>query len=161
MGNFNATTTVVPQRPRTAVRKSLMNRYYIGLACTMHDPALAIVNPDGEVLFAEATERHTQVKRAFNMPADNLDYIGSMLQKYCRPDADLIVAKTWTKHFERGSKLLDVLMSPFYLLPKDAYWAPLADTLRLASRANAHSVAYAGESLRFMFRQEANLRHAV
>ena len=29
-----------------------MSRYYIGLANTVHDPAIAIVGPDGEVLFA-------------------------------------------------------------------------------------------------------------
>ena len=33
-------------------------RYYLGLATTFHDPALAIVGPDGSVLFAEATERY-------------------------------------------------------------------------------------------------------
>ena len=41
------------------------NVYHIGLSCTYHDPALAVVGPDGRVLFAEATERHTGSKHAF------------------------------------------------------------------------------------------------
>ncbi|WP_164093726.1 hypothetical protein, partial [Stenotrophomonas maltophilia] len=32
-------------------------RYTLGLATTFHDPALALVGPDGAVLFAEAAER--------------------------------------------------------------------------------------------------------
>ncbi len=39
-----------------------MKRNYIGLACTFHDPALAIVNVRGELVFAEATERPFQTK---------------------------------------------------------------------------------------------------
>ncbi|MGA1474507.1 MAG: hypothetical protein ACO4AI_04930 [Prochlorothrix sp.] len=40
-----------------------MKRTYIGLACTNHDPALAIVNSQGEITFAEAAERYLQTKR--------------------------------------------------------------------------------------------------
>jgi carbamoyltransferase len=39
-------------------------KFYIGLGNTFHDPALAIVNSAGEVLFAEASERYLQNKRA-------------------------------------------------------------------------------------------------
>ncbi|AFZ24137.1 hypothetical protein Cylst_1888 [Cylindrospermum stagnale PCC 7417] len=47
----------------------LMNCYYIGLANTCHDPAIAIVDSTGNVLFAEALER--QGKRISN-PIDTV-----------------------------------------------------------------------------------------
>ena len=37
---------------------------YIGIATTFHDPAIAIVDRTGKILFAEATERRLQDKRA-------------------------------------------------------------------------------------------------
>jgi carbamoyltransferase len=46
-----------------------MRRIYCGIACTAHDPAIALVNSDGEVLYAQATERQTQTKRAWHMHA--------------------------------------------------------------------------------------------
>jgi carbamoyltransferase len=43
-----------------------VKKYYIGLSITYHDPALAIIDEQGDVLFAEATERYMQNKRAIN-----------------------------------------------------------------------------------------------
>jgi len=59
-----------------------MNRdtLYMGLAVTYHDPALALIGPDGEVLFAEATERYLQYKRALNAEPDNLYQLPEILQ---------------------------------------------------------------------------------
>jgi predicted NodU family carbamoyl transferase len=45
-------------------------RYTVGLATTFHDPAIAIVGPDGEVLFAEASERYLQFGK-FRLPDVN------------------------------------------------------------------------------------------
>ena len=73
-----------------------MKRNYIGLACTGHDNALAIVNSEGEVVFAEGTERYLQNKRAFNCPPDDLIKVGSLIERYCEPGADLVVVKTWS-----------------------------------------------------------------
>lgn len=42
--------------------------YYIGLCATYHDPALALLDEAGNVLFAEATERFLQYKRALDAP---------------------------------------------------------------------------------------------
>ena len=47
-------------------------RNYIGLSCTYHDQALAIVDDTGTVRFAEGTERHLQYKRAANCTPDVL-----------------------------------------------------------------------------------------
>ena len=43
-----------------------MTSNYIGLACTPHNPALAIVNSEGHVVFAEGTERALQDKMAWH-----------------------------------------------------------------------------------------------
>lgn len=66
---------------------------YIGLACTAHDPAIAIVDARGDVVFAEATERALQSKRAFHTPPDPLGVIGDLLDRHT--DGDVVVATTW------------------------------------------------------------------
>ena len=73
-----------------------MKRNYIGIASTFHDPALAIVNSRGEVVFAEGSERYLQNKRAINCPADDVNRIGELLSAYCEPNADLVVASTFS-----------------------------------------------------------------
>jgi len=69
---------------------------YIGLACSLHDPAVAIVNSRGELVFAEATERSLQSKRGWNAVPDQLNSIGKLMDEYCEPDADMVVALTWS-----------------------------------------------------------------
>lgn len=73
--------------------------YYIGIATTFHDPALAIVGPTGEVLFAEATERSAQDKRAHDQRPDPILRISQPLRRYCDPEGELIVATTWSRIF--------------------------------------------------------------
>ncbi len=68
---------------------------YLGLACTMHDPAIAIVNSEGSVVFAEAAERPLQTKRAFNCPPDGMNSIAGLLKEYCEGD-EVVIARTWT-----------------------------------------------------------------
>ncbi|MGZ8224608.1 MAG: carbamoyltransferase family protein, partial [Methylobacter sp.] len=60
-----------------------MNKYYIGLSVTYHDSALAIIDTQGEVLFAEATERYLQNKRALNCEPDQLLLVPDLLEQYC------------------------------------------------------------------------------
>ncbi|TQV66320.1 carbamoyltransferase [Exilibacterium tricleocarpae] len=71
-------------------------RNYIGLSVTGHDNAIAIINSEGEVVFAEAAERYMQNKRAFCCPADDFLRIRSLIDDYCEPGAELVVAKTWS-----------------------------------------------------------------
>ncbi len=82
-----------------------MKVYYIGLSVSTHDPALAIVDQDGRILFAEATERHLQYKRAPNCEPDN-ERLPSLLKKYCDPDAEFVAAINWRKFSVRSSRLL-------------------------------------------------------
>ncbi len=85
-----------------------MKQYYIGLSVSTHDPALAIVDQDGQVLFAEATERFLQYKRAPNCEPDN-ERLVALLQRHCDPEAEFIVAVNWRKFTARASRLLSQL----------------------------------------------------
>ncbi|MCI0666731.1 MAG: nodulation protein nolNO [Methylococcaceae bacterium] len=82
-----------------------MKRYYIGLSVSTHDPALAIVDQDGETLFAEATERFLQYKRAPNCEPDN-ERLVSLLRRHCDQKAQFIVAVNWRRFTARFSRLL-------------------------------------------------------
>ena len=77
----------------------MTKRYYIGLATTFHDPALAIVGPNGDVLFAEATERFLQYKRAVNCEPDTVTRMPDLLKEYLEPDAEVVVATTWSEQY--------------------------------------------------------------
>lgn len=82
-----------------------MNRYYIGLATTFHDPALAIVDAGGRVVFAEAAERWTQQKRGLNHDPDAFMRVGGLLAEYCDPDSEFVVATSWSNPFTRLLRL--------------------------------------------------------
>jgi carbamoyltransferase len=81
-------------------------RNYIGLSSTFHDPAVAIVNSLGEVVFAEGSERYLQNKRALGAPPDDIVYIDQLLKRYCQPDAEIVVARTWLP-WTPGANVLD------------------------------------------------------
>jgi len=74
-----------------------VGKFYIGLSVTYHDPALAIIDDQGEVLFAEATERHLQNKRALNCPPDQLFYVPGLLAQYCPDPDEIVIAINWRK----------------------------------------------------------------
>ncbi|MCI5125045.1 MAG: hypothetical protein D3925_11355 [Candidatus Electrothrix sp. AR5] len=73
-----------------------MHRNYIGIACTGHDGAISIVNAKGEIIFAEAAERYLQNKRAILSPPIDIVRIHEVINKYCDPDAKIIIAKSWS-----------------------------------------------------------------
>jgi carbamoyltransferase len=73
-----------------------MNRFYVGLAATVHDSAVAIVGPSGEPLFAEATERYMQQKKAYNCPPDDLIRMPELVATYCDRDAEVVAAVSWS-----------------------------------------------------------------
>lgn len=93
-------------------------RYTIGLATTFHDPAIAIIGPDGEVLFAEATERYLQYKRAPNCEPDSAPRMEGLLKRYIPEDAEVAIATSWGEDFtgfldqmaRAGSFTLDSLL---------------------------------------------------
>ena len=75
-----------------------MRKYYIGLSVTYHDPALAIIDQQGVVLYAEATERILQNKRALNCPPDALFDIEAILRRYCVSPDVIDIAINWKKN---------------------------------------------------------------
>ncbi len=92
--------------------------YTIGLATTFHDPAIAIIGPDGEVLFAEATERYLQYKRAPNCEPDSAPRMEGLLKRYIPEGAEVRIATSWGEDFtgfldqmaRAGSFTLDALL---------------------------------------------------
>ncbi len=92
--------------------------YTIGLATTFHDPAIAIIGPDGRVLFAEATERYLQFKRAPNCEPDPAPRMEALLKRYIPADAQVAIATSWGAEFtgfldqmsRAGSFTLDALL---------------------------------------------------
>lgn len=57
-------------------------KYYIGISSGFHDGALALVNEEGKIVFAEATERFTQNKRSLTSVADNYFLSDKILNAY-------------------------------------------------------------------------------
>lgn len=80
-------------------------RVYVGLASSFHDPAIAVVTYGGQVLFAEATERRLQDKRAINSPPDGLNYIYPLLRRLVADRSHLVVASSWSSPY-RLSELI-------------------------------------------------------
>jgi carbamoyltransferase len=76
---------------------SAVMKNYIGLAVSGHDPAIAIIDKHGELVFAEAAERRLQVKRAWGCPPDHINYVQDLVQQYCDPGLDTVVGLTWGK----------------------------------------------------------------
>ncbi|TCR70593.1 carbamoyltransferase C-terminal domain-containing protein [Bosea sp. BK604] len=92
--------------------------FKIGLATTFHDPAIAIIDPDGMVVFAEATERYLQFKRAPNCEPDTVPRMESLLRRYIPKGAEVTIATSWSAEFtgfldqmdRAGSFTLDALL---------------------------------------------------
>ena len=116
-----------------------MPKYYVGLAATLHDPALAIVDPEGQPLFAEATERYLQNKRAFHAPPDDLMRLPGLLHRYCpEPDSEFVAAISWSAPFLHRLELMasTITPQPIYSVPtSDLSWPALdAGVMCLALR---------------------------
>lgn len=107
-------------------------RAYVGFASTVHDPAIAIVSEHGEVVFAEALERSQQRKRAWHAPPDDIDHVGSLVERWC-PDATAFVAATsWS---DRSLRLAPVVRRALRLR---ARWQSRASHRSDAERFAAH-----------------------
>lgn len=77
----------------------MRNRFYVGLSTSFHDGALAIVDPTGAVVFAEATERYLQYKRALNIAPDLHQRTSELLKTYCGGNTEIVIAHTWSESF--------------------------------------------------------------
>lgn len=68
---------------------------YLGLGSTYHDPALAVIDDTGQVVFAEALERPLQYKRAINMEPDNPFELPRVLKTYGKGVDRIVIASNW------------------------------------------------------------------
>ncbi len=85
--------------------------YYLGLSTSGHDPALALVDDQGQVLFAEATERFLQDKRAWGAAPDHPGHLAGVLAAHCEEDARFVVATSWTRlKAELPTEAMDTLL---------------------------------------------------
>ena len=126
-----------------------MTRNYIGLACTFHDPALAVVNSRGEIVFAEATERPYQTKRGLHCPPDSMSYLDNILRTHCESGAELTVAKSWSQPHQRRLHLIERLCALVgYLCPSYGPQTEFGSALRYMLRSQLHSMSVATECLR-------------
>lgn len=78
------------------------DRVYVGLAATLHDPAIALVASDGNPIFAEGAERPLQSKRAFNCPPDDLRRAPQLLREHGLERAEIVAAVSWSDGFLSG-----------------------------------------------------------
>ncbi len=85
------------------MKKVPSQKYYIGIASGFHDAAIALVNENGEVIFAEATERFLQSKRALTSVADNYFLSEKIIKHF--PFSEYEIAINW-KLFEKPIKNL-------------------------------------------------------
>jgi carbamoyltransferase len=83
-----------------------LDRYYVGLATSFHDPAIAVVDSRGQIVFAEASERSLQSKRAIACAADLRENAYRIVTQHCDPKAEYVVAKSWSR---RARRTLDAL----------------------------------------------------
>ncbi|WP_022948916.1 carbamoyltransferase family protein [Methylohalobius crimeensis] len=93
----------------------MSQRIYIGLSTTYHDPAIAVVDETGRVLFAEAAERCLQYKRGLNVPPDPLPHVTDWLERYCDHADTWVIASNWSRKrpwYEYASRWLG------YFLPQ-------------------------------------------
>lgn len=136
-----------------------MATWYLGLSTSGHDPALAIVNEAGQVVYAEATERFLQDKRAWGIAPDHAPHLERAL-KACgaSPETDRFCVGTSWKAMKAQ---MDVNVHDAML--------PALDTLWMRG-LHATQQAMAGHSLlrlgvtperQHLVRHEHHLCHAV
>jgi carbamoyltransferase len=153
--------------------------YTIGLATTFHDPAVAILDPDGVVIFAEATERYLQYKRAPNCEADPAPRMDELIKRYIPRDASVRIATSWGAEFtgfldemsRAGSFSLDALqkLSPELnrsLVPERTERALIASLHHAQQRAGLGTVlaldrAFGSADIVGLTRHDHHLSHAA
>ena len=117
---------------------------YIGLAVTQHDPALAIVNSSGELVFAEGTERYHQVKRAWNCVPDDLNRICSLIDEHCEPGCRLVAARSWSR------KMPGILRSFFATRPAVSGYRAVKESLGRSSPDEETGFAFVDAQARWL-----------
>lgn len=118
-----------------------MHKYFIGFSTSGHDPALALVNEEGKVVFAEATERFVQQKRAWGICPDNPDLIREVISENCNANATFFMSKSWSK--TKKNQLLDV-KGGYFFEDQDIQWL-LALQAKVQEATGVNLKQYLGE----------------
>jgi carbamoyltransferase len=74
-------------------------KIYIGLATSGHDSSIAFLSDTGTLLFAEASERYLQNKRALNSLPDDFGRVRHLLEKYCGDCETVVINYSWSRSF--------------------------------------------------------------
>lgn len=124
--------------------------HYLGLASSFHDPAVALVDSAGCVLFAEATERRLQDKRAINSVPDGLNWIDSLLAEYIPDGGHIVACGSWLGSY-RPRELRWMGLSHTSSLPMLKWLVPTHNALARSAGRNLTqrlgiNAAKAGES---------------
>lgn len=86
----------------------MTQKVYIGINDNFHDPAICVLNHNGELLFCEGSERFLQYKRAMACPPDLDFYLQEvLLEKLGKGKYDVIIASSWSRRRYLISKILD------------------------------------------------------
>lgn len=78
---------------------------YIGLCCSAHDSAVAIIDKTGKVIFAEASERNLQLKRALNCIPDNYPFISKLINDHVDKTEDVVISKNWSSSHQNNIRM--------------------------------------------------------
>jgi carbamoyltransferase len=123
---------------------------YIGLAISAHDPSIAIIDKNGELVYAEGAERRLQSKRAWGNPPDHVNYIEELVSQYCDPDLDTVVGLTWPRHIAWGlSVALPILNFKIRKAPRNEQ--KLLTALKLGLYAHRSNLNFATTGLELAF----------
>lgn len=68
---------------------------YFGFSCSQHDPSIAVVDAQGDVVFAESNERALKYKRGWHAAPDALGLIEPLLDRFA-PDGQISANLTWS-----------------------------------------------------------------
>ncbi|NQZ04530.1 carbamoyltransferase C-terminal domain-containing protein [Idiomarina sp.] len=80
-----------------------MHKLFLGVAATVHDPAVAIMDESGELLFAEALERPMQHKIGWDLsPVGMFSYLENVLKRFHTPDTTWQVGVSWRFDAKKG-----------------------------------------------------------
>lgn len=97
-----------------------MGQYHLGLSTSGHDPALALVDEMGRVVFAESTERFVQDKRAWGIAPDHVTHLESALAAIgFDPEKDSLQVATSWQHVKADVPLQ---LSSVLLPTSDGLW---------------------------------------
>lgn len=150
-----------------------MTRAFVGLSCTGHDGAMAIMH-SGKLVFAEAAERNYQSKFAINQAPDEYHHTRRTLLRHVDPD-EIVVAKSWSDNaggiWSAQNSLLDVsiarfpeysdTLQSFKTYHLNSWTGFLQPNIDLAGHGVARAAASLGKEIVGIRRYDHHLCHAA